>query len=111
MNTEEDEFNRIEREATLRLKAVSAALQDHQDYLLKRMSEYERGVIDGRQMQVKSSVDKAVNAMSKREWIGLTDEEIDGMVEVTDLSGAYYYDDLHAVVRAAEKLLKEKNEM
>ena len=71
MNTEDEEFNRIEREATLRLKAVSAALKDHQDYLLKRLSEYERGVIDGRQMQMKSSVDKAVNAMSRREWVGL----------------------------------------
>jgi hypothetical protein len=76
MTEEDEEFNRVEREATLRLKAVSAALKDHQDYLLKRMSEYERGVIDGRQMQVKSSVDKAVNAMHKREWVGLTDEEL-----------------------------------
>jgi hypothetical protein len=29
------------------------------------MTEYERGVIDGRQMQVQSSVDKAVNAMAR----------------------------------------------
>ena len=71
MNSEDEEFNRIEREATLRLKAVSAALKDHQDYLLKRLSEYERGVIDGRQMQAQSSVDKAVNAISKRNWVGL----------------------------------------
>ena len=28
--------------------------------------EYERGVIDGRQIQMQSSVDKAVNAMSQR---------------------------------------------
>jgi hypothetical protein len=111
MTTEDEEFNRIEREADMRRKAVSAALNDHVMHMRANLSEYERGVIDGRQIQVQSSVDKAVNAMSKREWIGLTDEEIDGMVEVTDLSGAYYYDDLHAVVRAAEKLLKEKNEM
>jgi hypothetical protein len=71
MTEEDEEFNRIEREATLRLKAVSAALKDHQDYLLKRMSEYERGVIEGRQMQMQSSVDKAVNALSKRHWVGL----------------------------------------
>jgi hypothetical protein len=31
MNTEDDEFNRIEREATLRLEAVSAALLDHRE--------------------------------------------------------------------------------
>jgi hypothetical protein len=37
--------------------------------------DYERGFIDGMQKQMQSSVDKAVNAMSKREWVGLTDEE------------------------------------
>ena len=42
-------------------------------------------------------------------WKGLTDEEIDSMVEVTDLSGAYYYDDLFALARAIEAKLKEKN--
>ena len=42
---------------------------------LVAQQEYERGVIDGRQMQAQSSVDKAVNAMSQRQWVGLTDEE------------------------------------
>ena len=42
-------------------------------------------------------------------WRGLTDAEIDGMVEITDLSGAYYYDDLLALARAIEAKLKEKN--
>ena len=45
----------------------------------------------------------------KREWVGLTDDEIDSMVEITDLSGAYYYDDLFALARAIEAKLKEKN--
>jgi hypothetical protein len=72
MTEEDEEFNRIEREAAMRMEAVAATV-------------------------------------AKREWLDLTDEEIDGMVQVTDLSGAYYYDDLYAVVRAAEKLLKEKN--
>ena len=44
-----------------------------------------------------------------RTWVGLTDEEIDGMVEITDLSGAYYYDDLLALARAIEAKLKDKN--
>jgi hypothetical protein len=39
-------------------------------------SDYERGVIDGRQMQAQSSVDKAVNAMTQRKWVGLTPEEV-----------------------------------
>lgn len=72
MTEEDEEFNRIEREASMRKAAVMVAI-------------------------------------TKREWIGLTDEEIDGMVQVTDLSGAYYYDDLHAVARATEAKLKEKN--
>jgi hypothetical protein len=46
---------------------------------------------------------------SNKRWVGLTDEDIDSMVEVTDLSGAYYYDDLYAVARAIEAKLKEKN--
>jgi hypothetical protein len=45
---------------------------------------------------------------AQRPFVGLTDEEINGMVEVTNLSGAYYYDDLHAVARATEAKLKEK---
>ena len=110
MNTEDDEFNRIEREATLRLKAVSAALKDHQDYLLKRMSEYERGVIEGRQMQAQSSVDKAVNALSKREWIGLTDQEINQLWRDVVKWGDPSHDDVD-LMKAIEKLLKEKNEM
>ena len=48
--------------------------------------------------------------LPEREWVTLTDEEIDGMVEITDLSGAYYYDDLHDFARAIEAKLKEKNE-
>jgi len=44
--------------------------------------EYERGVIDGRQMQMQSSVDKAVNAVS-RTWVELTDHEIEMIYAVT----------------------------
>lgn len=44
-----------------------------------------------------------------RPWVGLTDEEIDDMVRITDLSGAYYYDDLLALARAIQAKLKEKN--
>ena len=77
MNTEDEEFNRIENEADMRRKAVRAALNDHLMHMRANLSEYQRGVIDGRQMQMQSSVDKAVNAMSKREWVGLTDDELD----------------------------------
>jgi hypothetical protein len=112
MTTEDEEFNRIEREADMRRKAVSAALKDHIEHMRQSMTEYERGVIDGRQMQMQSSVDKAVNAMSKREWIGLTDEEIWGAVGRigTSNSDVNPYQTIKDA-RAIEKLLKEKNEM
>jgi hypothetical protein len=62
-------------------KQEPVAWQDTQktwvDVPLKNVlkADYERGFIDGMQKQMQSSVDKAVNAMSKREWVGLTDEE------------------------------------
>ena len=71
MTPEDEEFNRIERESDMRLKAVKAALKGHREHMAQYMTEYERGVIDGRQMQMKSSVDKAVNAMAQRKWVEL----------------------------------------
>ena len=41
---------------------------------LDKGRDYEEGFVDGMQHQMQSSVDKAVNAMS-RTWVGLTDEE------------------------------------
>jgi hypothetical protein len=69
--------------------------------------EYERGVIDGMQKQMQSSVDKAVNKMAKREWQGLTDEEILGEYRQSygddgDLTDVYF-------ARAIEAKLREKN--
>jgi hypothetical protein len=65
MNTEDDEFNRIEREASMRKAAV-------------------------------------VVAITKREWVGLTDEEID------DIYQGVGRNDL-MLVREVEAKLKEKN--
>jgi hypothetical protein len=75
--TEEDEaFNDIERQAKQRKESVRAAVQT--------LSEYERGFIDGMQKQMQSSVDKAVNAMSQRTWVGLTDGEIRALAKPSD---------------------------
>ena len=81
----------------------------------KELSEYERGVIDGRQIQMQSSVDKAVNAMSQsqRTWVGLTDEEIESAIDdgfafgLSDgnISNEYVI----RYVRVIEAKLKEKN--
>jgi hypothetical protein len=45
--------------------------------------DYERGFIDGMQHQMQSSVDKAVNALSQRPWVELTDHEIEMIYAVT----------------------------
>ena len=63
MNTEDDEFNRIEREAAMRMEAVSATV-------------------------------------SKREWVGLTNEERDEICLGDE-----------SIARAIEAKLKEKNEL
>lgn len=104
MTAEDDEFNRIEREATLRRKAVSAALKDHLMHMRQSMSEYERGVIDGMQKQMQSSVDKAVNAMAQRKWKELEPSDMpDGDDPIYDhpyfIKGMVY----------ANNVLKEKN--
>jgi hypothetical protein len=64
--------------------------------------DYERGFIDGMQHQMQSSVNRAVNAMS-RTWVGLTEEE---MHECWD-SPLTPLGMKHA--RAIEAKLREKN--
>jgi hypothetical protein len=57
------------------LYTTPPAAQPEQEPWRESASDYERGVIDGRQMQAQSSVDKAVNAMTQRPWQGLTDDD------------------------------------
>jgi len=74
-------------------------------------NEYERGFVDGMQKQMQSSVDKAVNAMTRptyyipskdqREWVGLTDEEIENIYMETM--------NFQQNARALEAKLKELN--
>jgi len=73
---------------------------------VKSASDYERGVIDGMLKQVQSSVDKAVNAMAKRPWAGLTDEEIEATAKWADKNAAPWHIEF---ARAIEAKLKEKN--
>jgi hypothetical protein len=76
---------------------------------VKLASDYERGVIDGMLKQAESSVDRAVNAMAKRTWVGLANEEIDVIYE----QHHNQYDECISVSwgyeRAIEAKLKEKN--
>jgi hypothetical protein len=64
MNSEDEEFNRIEREASLRKAAVR-------------------------------------EAVSKKDWIGFTDEEV--------MQLAFNFDVPSLVIRTAEALLQDKN--
>jgi len=79
----------------------------------KPQREYERGFIDGMQKQMQSSVDKAVNTMTRptyyipskdqREWVGLTDEEIETIYAECNVWDKFEYE------RMLEAKLKEKN--
>jgi len=90
-------------------KQGSVAWQDTRktwvDVPLKNVlkADYERGFVDGMQKQMQSSVDNAVNAMSKRKWVGLTDEEENAFVWNMP------YEPGQAEIRAIEAKLREKN--
>jgi hypothetical protein len=74
----------------------------------EHMNDYERGFIDGMSRQAQSSVDRAVNAMS-REWQGLTDEEIKECERKSMVNGALPFEQREFFARAIEAKLKEKN--
>lgn len=60
---EDEAFNELERMAKQRREAVKAQFANWRE----SASDYERGVIDGMQKQMQSSVDKAVNSMQSDE--------------------------------------------
>ena len=62
LDPEDEAFNEIERQAKQRKESVKAQFD-----WKKNASDYERGVIDGMQKQMQSSVDKAVNSMQSDE--------------------------------------------
>ena len=107
--TEEDEaFNEIERQAKQRKESVMAAVHTLTEY----QRGYENGFVDGVQKQAQSSVDKAVNAMSQRTWVGLTPEEFHEACwesYVDPITGECSTGDREYAVRWTEAKLKEKN--
>jgi hypothetical protein len=70
---------------------------------LDQGADYERGFIDGMMYQTQTTVNKAVDAMSKRTWVGLTNEERLEVAKHNMLSG------LDAFAKAIEQALKERN--
>ena len=96
----DEAFNEIEKKSNL----GKQILKEINDDWRKNASEYERGFIDGMQKQMQSSVDRAVNAMGKHEWVGLTDEERYELLSKADWA---YDPESYAVL--VEAKLKEKN--
>ena len=88
------------------IAASKAALaQPEQEPWRESASDYERGVIDGRQKQAQSSVDKAVNRMAQRTWVGLTDGVMCDIAIDHGLMSIDWID----FARAIEAKLKERN--
>ena len=71
--------------------------------------DYERGFIDGMMYQTQTTVNKAVNAMSKRTWVGLTDEEVALYWDWEDFQTGAGRSTIFEMVRNIEAKLKEKN--
>jgi hypothetical protein len=65
--------------------------------------DYERGFIDGMMHLTQSSVYKAVDAMSKRPWVDLTNKEIGEIYRAGWANNMDY-------AEAIQKALKEKND-
>jgi hypothetical protein len=88
---------------------------------LNQGEDYERGFIDGMQYQRRSSVDKAVNAMTVRThtpedvqkimepWVGLTEEERKEIWNVGEKKDQAVRALLIQTIRNVEAKLKEKN--
>jgi hypothetical protein len=64
--------------------------------------DYERGFIDGMMYQTETTVNRAVDAMAKRAWVGLTKNEIETLSYVAE-------GNTWIAVELAEAKLKEKN--
>jgi hypothetical protein len=84
---------------------IEALAQPAQEPWRESASDYERGVIDGMQKQAQSSVDKAVNRMAKRLWVGLTDGVMCDIAIDHGLMSIDWID----FARAIEAKLKERN--
>ena len=93
----------FDRDIQVKYKDAITAIKEA---LAESESDYERGFIDGMQKQMQSSVDKAVNSMAQRTWVGLTDEERKDTLQSVNTG---FVVDASVVAIAIEAKLKEKN--
>ena len=70
---------------------------------LDQGQDYERGFIDGMMYQTETTVNRAVDAMAKRKWVGLTTEEIQQCLNGLPTQTIDVY------AKRIEAKLKEKN--
>jgi hypothetical protein len=93
---------------------ASATFEDHPtdpDKMILRKprldqgADYERGFIDGMMYQTQTTVNKAVDAMSRRTWVGLTEDERYKLWLTTPSETENRF----AFAEAIEQALKEKN--
>jgi len=73
---------------------------------LDQGADYERGFVDGMLKQAQSSVDKAVNSMSQRTWVGLTQDELNMIGESMLTWNSWTITDVYFAIEAK---LKDKN--
>lgn len=116
MTGEDEEFNRIEREAKQRMEAVKATVSQHmpmhpeirkmyEDYFDKCFRESSAAVPENFMDALKYDV-------ARRTWTGLSDDErraVRNSVAYNQFMTAGEYAEL--VQKATESFLKEKNEM
>ena len=57
-------------------------------------------------VEIDGKIESAITELPQREWVGLTDEEINNVKHVYDWSAAWTLDDFARVIEAK---LKEKN--
>ena len=81
---------------------VLDALKIHRDKLWK-MTNSHNGIMDTLRMEQIAKLDEAVQAMGKKEWVGLTDDEILAIYDACDDWEWHVYE------RMLEAKLKEKN--
>jgi len=122
MTEEDEEFNRIEREAAMRKEAVSAAIAAPmqepvaydktelncfaQDLYDQKMREGKRGHYESMFHVIHQCIKKiAPPPAAQRTWVGLTDEELSVIYNQIDwnVNEDWNYE------RAIEAKLKEKN--
>ena len=76
-------------------------------YRLRKRAEIRRQIPDRKSVQegqpdrIADLLEEAANELEKREWVGLTDEEQEELLETKDWGGS--------LIAATEAKLKEKN--